>query len=95
MSQQKRAILMLSLCLSSPTFLFAASKPSPIDINTATAAQLMAVNGIGASKAKAIISYRQSNGAFSSVKELEAIRGISDKQLAQWGQQLTVAAKTK
>lgn len=50
-----------------------------IDINRATAAELDKLPGIGPSKAKAIVEYRESHGPFRSTEELKRIKGIGDK----------------
>lgn len=49
---------------------------SSVNINTAGAAELSVLPGIGESKANAIISYRSEHGPFSSVNELTKVRGI-------------------
>ena len=52
----------------------------PVNINTADAAALAkALNGIGPSKAKAIVSYRDKNGPFKSVDQLAMVEGITQK----------------
>ena len=61
-----------------------------VNINTADEATLMKLQGIGASKAKAIIAYRQDNGNFKNVEDLAKVKGIGDKTLAQLRDQLTV-----
>ena len=48
----------------------------PIDVNSATEQELIFLPGIGQSKAKAIIEYRQKNGPFRTLSELERIPGI-------------------
>ena len=48
----------------------------PININTATAEELTALPNIGPARARAIIEYRETNGPFRSVQELQNIRGI-------------------
>ncbi len=49
----------------------------PVDINSATAAELSkALSGVGASKAKAIVEYRDKNGPFKSADELKKVKGI-------------------
>ncbi|MBL8259012.1 MAG: helix-hairpin-helix domain-containing protein [Candidatus Competibacteraceae bacterium] len=50
-----------------------------IDINAATAQQLDAIKGIGASKAAAIVKYRETNGPFGSVEDLAKVPGIKMK----------------
>lgn len=49
-----------------------------ININTADEATLTTLPGIGASKAKSIISYRDSKGGFQSIEELMKIEGIKE-----------------
>ena len=47
-----------------------------ININTATAAELIALPGIGEVKANAIVAYREQNGAFQRTDELLKVSGI-------------------
>lgn len=54
------------------------SAKNKININTASKAQLMTIPGIGEAKANAIIAYRESNGAFSTVEEIKKVEGIKD-----------------
>lgn len=49
-----------------------------ININQATKEELMALNGIGESRAREIISYRETNGRFSKIEDLMNIPGIKD-----------------
>jgi competence protein ComEA len=47
-----------------------------VDINTASAAELDALPGIGPSKAAAIVADREANGRFSSCDDLTRVQGI-------------------
>lgn len=55
------------------------SESDKININTATAAELSVLEGIGESKAKAIVLYRQENGEFTSIEQIKNVYGIGDK----------------
>ncbi|MBM4392006.1 MAG: helix-hairpin-helix domain-containing protein [Deltaproteobacteria bacterium] len=48
----------------------------PVNINTASAAGLDVLPGIGDAKAAEIIAYREANGAFASCDGLDAVSGI-------------------
>jgi len=48
-----------------------------ININTASAAELEELPGIGPALARAIIDYRTANGPFRTIEELALVRGIS------------------
>lgn len=54
----------------------------PINLNTATAAQLDTLPGVGPSLAAAIIGERGRRGGFTSVDQLRSVRGIGDKRFA-------------
>jgi len=49
-----------------------------VNLNTADESVLGNLSGIGPSKAKAIIAYREENGGFSSVEELMNVPGIKE-----------------
>lgn len=53
----------------------------PLDINTASAEELQALQGIGPSKAAAIVTYRQEHGPFQSVDDLVNVSGVGEKTL--------------
>lgn len=54
----------------------------PIDINSAGAAELETLPGIGPATAAAIIAYRDLHGPFASVDDLALVSGIGDSKLA-------------
>jgi competence protein ComEA len=71
---------------------FATKKPpsQPVNVNTASSAQLQLVPGIGPVTAEKILQMRKSYGAFKSVDDLMAIRGIGPKRLEKMKKYLTV-----
>ena len=53
--------------------------PASVNINHADAATLAAaLNGVGLSRAQAIVRYREAYGPFESVEELAEVKGIGD-----------------
>ena len=52
---------------------------SPVNLNTATEAQLTSLPGIGARAAQRILEFRQKNGSFKKIEEiLETVRSCPD-----------------
>jgi competence ComEA-like helix-hairpin-helix protein len=85
----------LVVCLLFGTAAFAKKKPpaQPVNINAATSEELQLVPGIGPSTAEKILQMRKSYGAFKSVDDLLAIRGLGPKRLDKMRKYL-VAGKT-
>ncbi|HFR3440836.1 TPA: helix-hairpin-helix domain-containing protein [Streptococcus suis] len=54
---------------------------SLVNLNTATEADLQTISGIGAKRAVDIIAYREANGGFKSVDDLNNVSGIGDKTM--------------
>ncbi|WP_421409757.1 helix-hairpin-helix domain-containing protein [Streptococcus suis] len=52
-----------------------------VNLNTATEADLQTISGIGAKRATDIIAYREANGGFKSVDDLNNVSGIGDKTM--------------
>lgn len=52
-----------------------------INLNTASESQLLSVNGIGPTKAKSIVKFREQHGKFESVDQLKEVKGIGAKTL--------------
>jgi competence protein ComEA len=66
------SFLLAVLLLLSPMLM-----ADPVDINTASAAELSkALSGVGPGKAKAIVDYREKNGPFKSADDLKKVKGI-------------------
>ncbi|MCY3637247.1 MAG: helix-hairpin-helix domain-containing protein [bacterium] len=61
----------------------AAAQSGPLNLNTATAAQLESLPGVGPAIAAAIIEHRQRIGGFASVDGLLAVSGIGPSKLDQ------------
>src|SRR6266851_9062928 len=82
----------LILCLLFGTSAFPKKKPpaKPVNLNTATSEELQQVPGIGPATAEKILQMRKSYGAFKSVDDLLAIRGIGKKRLDKMRKYLTV-----
>lgn len=69
----------------------ASSSPEwPVNLNTATLEQLDTLPGIGPVTAQAILDYREENGPFTSVEELEQVYGIGEKTLEKLRDSVTV-----
>lgn len=62
----------------------------PLNINTCTMAELMTIDGIGESKADAIIQYREYLGGYTSVEQIKNIKGIGDVIFEKISPYLTV-----
>ncbi|HVF14736.1 MAG TPA: helix-hairpin-helix domain-containing protein [Acidimicrobiales bacterium] len=59
----------------------AGAAAGPVDLNTATAAQLDTLPGVGPATAAAILTYRTRHGRFKSVTELLEVPGIGPSKL--------------
>jgi competence protein ComEA len=73
----------------------AAARPAStaiVNINTASAADLEGLPGVGAKTAVRIVEYRQKNGPFKKVEELMNVRGLGEKNFLKLKSQLTVGA---
>jgi competence protein ComEA len=97
------SLVALTACLVSPVSASAqakssarsAAKPpvtSVVNINTASAADLEGLPGIGAKTAARIIEHRQKNGPFKKVEELMNVQGIGEKNFLKLKPQISVGA---
>jgi comEA protein len=61
-----------------------------VNINSATETELVALPGIGPSKAHAIVEYRQSQGGFKSIDDLQKVKGIGSATLEKLRTRVTL-----
>ncbi len=80
---------LLFLCLKI-TFAQKTPPTQPINLNTATIAQLETLPGIGPNTAKSIVDFRNHSGPFQRVEDLLAIKGISKSKLEKLRPYVTV-----
>lgn len=96
--------LLILAALMTPTLgvpkLHAQTPPKPgvrpavvVNLNTATARDLEALPGIGASTAARIIEYRQKNGPFKKVEELMNVQGVGEKSFLKLRAMVSVTPK--
>jgi len=67
-----------------------ATESMAVNINTADAAALTELNGIGESKAQAIVTYRKANGPFESVEQLSEVKGIGGRTIEKNAERMAV-----
>lgn len=69
-----------------------AADPTPlvqlmrVDLNTADAAALCTLPGVGEKRAQAILDYRREHGPFVSVEEAAGIPGLTEEIVASWSE---------
>ena len=63
-----------------------------VNLNSATAAQLSVLPGIGLKTAELIVQFRQKNGPFKKIEEIMNVRGIGEKSFLRIKDRITVAA---
>lgn len=68
----------------------AATQDPVVNINTAGAEELTALDGIGESKALAIIADRDTNGPFESEGDLTRVRGIGETTVEKNADRITI-----
>ena len=87
----KKILLVLVTFLS-----FSLSALAGVNINTATQAELETLDGVGPTRAKAIIDYRKKNGNFKSIDELKKVHGVGPTTLKNISKDVSIsdAAKT-
>lgn len=66
------------------------SSSSLVNINTASVVELMSLDGIGETKAKAIIEYRDTSGGFKSIEDIKNVSGIGESTYENIKNNITV-----
>jgi len=71
-----------------------ASAPAmaPVNLNTASTAQLETLPGVGRAIAERIVEYREKNGGFKKVEDLMNVRGIGEKSFLNLKPLVTITA---
>src|SRR5262252_8158352 len=72
--------------------------PEKLDLNTASALHLQSVKGIGQGRAEAIVQYREKNGPFASLDDLDRVPRVGDmpaRELEELKQHLAVSISAK
>ena len=64
----------------------------PLNLNTATVAQLETLPGIGKSTAARIVEYREKSGGFKKIEDLMNVRGIGEKNFLKLKPLVTVSS---
>jgi len=74
---------------------FSSLNAAPVNINLANADTIAkSLNGIGPSKAAAIVQFRNANGPFKSIEELKYVKGIGAKTLSKIRNDLILVSET-
>jgi competence protein ComEA len=73
MNKLRKNMLLLLFAMAFPV----AAIAGPVDINTADAATISAeLQGVGLTKAQAIVEYRKAHGPFKTYEDLTLVKGI-------------------
>lgn len=72
-----KLLLIILILLSMHAALANTTAPAPLDLNHATAQQLLGkVKGLGKKRCENIVKHRQKHGAYRSVDDLSKVKGI-------------------
>jgi competence protein ComEA len=84
MNKLYKCLLVLLGLMALPAF-------AAVNVNTATQSELEMVKGVGPAKAKAIITYRETNGNFKNLDELDNVKGFGKASVEKLKAELSVA----
>lgn len=93
-----RALLVCAFTIAFGGLVIAQEKPvadKPLNLNTATLAQLEDLPGIGRATAERILEYRQKIGGFTKIEQLMNVRGIGEKSFLKLKPLIVVTPKTE
>lgn len=77
-----KAIRFIAPMVLGLAFSVASMAATPVNVNTADAATLAkSLDGVGMSKAKAIVAYRKAHGPFKNASQLARVKGIGSKTI--------------
>lgn len=83
-------LVMVGFIFGFSSSILAADDEGKININTATVEELMKLKGVGEKTAEKIINFREENGLFQSVEDLEQVKGIGPKIIADNIDKMTI-----
>ncbi len=89
-----KPLLALALCLALPLCATGEMPKKPINLNTATATELMQLPRVGAKTAERIIAFRKQNGSFKRIEEIMNVKGIGEKTFGKLKPFLTLGNGT-
>ena len=72
-----------------------ATASNPVNINSASQAQLQTLPGIGAKAAQRIIEFRQKNGGFKKPEDLMNVKGVGEKSFLKLKPLITVGDRAE
>lgn len=85
MTKLYKAVLIVAGLMALPAF-------AAVNLNTATQSELEAVKGLGPAKARAIIEYRETNGNFKNLDDLDNVKGFGKSSVEKLKEELTVGS---
>lgn len=81
---------LVSAYTSNPDNTSTSATQQKVNLNTAKETELTTVTGVGPSKAKAIIEFRESKGSFNKVEQLKEVKGIGEKSFEKLKDYFTI-----
>ena len=94
MTRRKRTALLAVTLLSLLAALPAVAADGVVNINTADAAALSLLPGVGPSTAGRIVEFRTENGEFESPTDLMLVRGIGERSFDRMRPYVTIEGET-